>query len=46
MIQEMKEPVKIYIDPRLLLKGDLDKVLMSKYDVFYRRMVEYVLNVI
>jgi hypothetical protein len=46
MIQEMKEPVKIYIDPRLLLKGDLDKVLMSKYDVFYRRMVEYVLNII
>jgi hypothetical protein len=42
----MKEPVKIYIDPRLLLKGDLDKVLMSKYDVFYRRMVEYVLNII
>lgn len=42
----MNEPVKIYIDPTLLLKGDLDKVLMSKYDIFYRRMVEYILNVL
>jgi|TARA_B100000768_G_scaffold179480_1_gene197252 hypothetical protein len=46
MIKEMKEPVKIYIDPTLLMKGDLDKVLMSKYDVFYRRMVEYILNIL
>jgi hypothetical protein len=46
MIKEMNEPVKIYIDPTLLLKGDLDKVLMSKYDIFYRRMVEYILNVL
>jgi len=46
MIKEMKEPIKIYIDPRHLLKGDLDKVLMSKYDIFYRRMVEFILNTI
>ncbi len=46
MIKEMKEPLKIYIDPKLLLKGDLDKVLMSKYDMFYRRMVEYILNIV
>jgi|TARA_B110000908_G_C10233867_1_gene442135 hypothetical protein len=46
MIKEMKEPVRIYIDPSLILKGDLDKVLMSKYDIFYRRMVEYILNIL
>tara|TARA_Y100000389_G_scaffold110373_1_gene107463 strand:- start:4345 stop:4650 length:306 start_codon:yes stop_codon:yes gene_type:complete len=40
----MPEPPKIYIDPKHITSADFDKVLMSKYDIFYRRIVEYVLN--
>jgi len=36
---------KIYIkDPSVLTKGDFDMLLMSKYDIFYRRIVEFVLE--
>jgi len=35
---------KIHIDPNKMLKEDIDKVLMSKYDIFYRRIVEFVLE--
>lgn len=41
----MKAPI-IHIDPRKLLAADVDLVLMSKYDSFYRRIVEYVLHVL
>lgn len=41
---DMKEPIRIHINPELLIKEDIDRMLMSKYDVFYRRLVEYVLN--
>lgn len=44
MTADMKEPIRIHIDPELLLKQDIDKLLMSKYDIFYRRLVEYILN--
>lgn len=44
MIADMKEPIRIHINPELLIKEDIDRMLMSKYDVFYRRLVEYVLN--
>lgn len=37
---------RIYIDPDLLTKTDIDLVLKSKYDEFYRRIVEYTLAVI
>ena len=40
----MPEPPKIYLDPKKLTAADFDKVLMSKYDIFYRRIVEYILN--
>ena len=35
---------KIHIDPNKILREDLDKILMSKYDIFYRRIVEFVLE--
>ena len=36
---------KIYIkDPMLLVKEDFDMLLMSKYDLFYRRIVEFTLE--
>tara|TARA_B100000767_G_C19632701_1_gene478991 strand:- start:455 stop:763 length:309 start_codon:yes stop_codon:yes gene_type:complete len=35
---------KIHIDPNKVLREDIDKVLMSKYDIFYRRIVEFVLE--
>ena len=44
MTVDMKEPIRIHINPELLIKEDIDRVLMSKYDVFYRRLVEYILN--
>jgi hypothetical protein len=44
MMTDMKEPIRIHINPELLIKEDIDRMLMSKYDVFYRRLVEYVLN--
>jgi len=35
----------IYIkDPTHLSKDDFDMLLMSKYDIFYRRIVEFVLE--
>lgn len=44
MVADMKEPIRIHINPDLLIKEDIDRVLMNKYDIFYRRLVEYVLN--
>ena len=35
---------KIHIDPNRILKNDIDKVLMSKYDIFFRRIVEFILE--
>jgi hypothetical protein len=41
----MANAPKIYIkDPMLLVKEDFDMLLMSKYDIFYRRIVEFVLE--
>jgi len=40
----MAEPLRIHIDPRALTVADFDQLLMSKYDMFYRRIVEYVLK--
>lgn len=40
----MTEPLRIHIDPRSLTVCDFDHILMSKYDIFYRRIVEYVLK--
>jgi len=40
----MSGPIKIHIDPRALTVDDFDRLLMSKYDMFYRRIVEYVLK--
>lgn len=40
----MSKVPKIHIDPNKVLKEDIDKVLMSKYDIFYRRIVEFVLE--
>ena len=36
---------RIHMDPSELISLDFDLVLMSKYDEFYRRIVEYVLNI-
>ena len=36
---------RIHMDPSELTSLDFDLVLMSKYDEFYRRIVEYVLNI-
>lgn len=44
MTADMKEPIRIHINPERLLREDIDKLLMSKYDIFYRRLVEYILN--
>ena len=35
---------KIHIDPDNIMKEDIDMVLMSKHDMFYRRIVEFVLD--
>jgi hypothetical protein len=41
----MSEAPRIFFDdPRVLIKSDFDLLLMSKYDVFYRRIVELVLS--
>jgi len=40
----MSKVPKIHIDPNKVLREDIDKVLMSKYDIFYRRIVEFVLE--
>ena len=34
---------EIHIDPKVL-ESDFDMVLMSKYDIFFRRIVEFVLE--
>jgi hypothetical protein len=39
----MPGPIKIYVDPVKIAQGDFDKMLMDKYDAFYRRIVDYVL---
>ena len=40
----MSKVPKIHIDPNKILREDIDKVLMSKYDIFYRRIVEFILE--
>lgn len=35
----------LHVDPKKFAKPDFDLMLMSKYDVFYRRIVEYVLSI-
>ena len=40
----MSKVPKIHIDPNKIMREDIDKVLMSKYDIFYRRIVEFVLD--
>lgn len=41
----MSKAPKIYInDPHVLIKEDFDLMLMSKYDIFFRRIVEFVLE--
>ena len=42
----MATPPKIHIDPTHILAEDFEKLLISKYDIFYRRIVEYILNII
>jgi hypothetical protein len=34
---------KIHVDLDKLMREDVDMLLMSKYDVFYRRIVEFVM---
>lgn len=34
---------EIHIDPKVL-EADFDKLLMSKYDIFFRRIVEFILD--
>jgi len=34
---------KIRVDLNRLMKEDVDMLLMSKYDIFYRRIVEFIL---
>jgi hypothetical protein len=40
----MSKIPRIYIDPNKILKEDIDKVLMSKHDIFFRRIVEFCLE--
>jgi hypothetical protein len=42
----MSKPPYIHIDPDKILHVDFDKILMSRYDMFYRRIVEYMLNIV
>ena len=42
----MATPPRIHIDPSRIMAEDFEKLLVSKYDIFYRRIVEYVLNII
>ena len=42
----MATPPIIHIDPTHILAEDFEKLLITKYDIFYRRIVEYVINVI
>jgi hypothetical protein len=43
--EENRIPI-IHVDPDNFTKPDFDLMLMSKYDIFYRRIVEYVLHII
>lgn len=36
----------IKIDPESLLKSDIDLLLKSKFDIFYRRIVEYTMSIL
>ena len=36
--------LKMHIDPNKIANNDFDKLLMSKYDLFYRRIIEYILK--
>lgn len=38
-----KKAPKIHLDPNSL-EADFDRLLMSKYDIFFRRIVEFVLD--
>lgn len=40
----MAGPIRIHIDPSKIAKSDFDQMMMSKYDIFYRRIVEYILK--
>ena len=39
----MEAPIIYIKDPSVLIKEDFDMILMSKYDIFYRRIIEFVL---
>lgn len=39
-----KAPTIYIANPKILLKEDFDILLMSKYDIFFRRIVEFVLE--
>lgn len=36
----------IHVDPKKFTKPDFDLMLMAKYDIFYRRIVEYVMYMV
>jgi len=40
----MSKVPKIHLDPNKVMREDIDKLLMSKYDIFYRRIVEFILE--
>lgn len=40
----MSGTIRIHIDPSKLTSVDFDNMLMSKYGIFYRRIVEYILK--
>lgn len=39
----MSKVPRLHIDPKVL-ESDFDMLLMSKYDIFFRRIVEFVLD--
>lgn len=39
----MEAPIIYIKDPSVLVKEDFDMLLMSKYDIFYRRIIEFIL---
>jgi len=43
-MDSQKIPPVIHVDPSKFLKEDFELMLMSKYDIFYRRIVEYILE--
>ena len=40
----MSKIPKIHIDPNKIMREDIDKVLMTKHDIFYRRIIEFILE--